>query len=85
VLAKPTGGPFGMYLLSRKDKLLRWTLDISTAEFFAEMIDDLRHVDLKSGSEQLVCGDYREIPVKVSRGELPDDDLMFQPPLAIND
>lgn len=67
----------GMHLVSRKEKVLRWQLDAWTALLFAEMIDELGDADIKSGSEQLSCGDYRAIPVKVSRGEFTDDYLVF--------
>lgn len=68
---------FGMHLVSRKEKILRWRLDASTALLFAEMIGELGSIGIKSGSEQLACGDYRAIPVKVSRGEFTDDYLVF--------
>ena len=71
------GDQLGMHLVSRKDKILRWQLDPSTALLFAEMIDELGDAAIKSGSEQLSCGDYRAIPVKVSRGEFTDDYLVF--------
>jgi hypothetical protein len=67
----------GMHLLSRKEKILRWRLDASTALLFAEMVGELGSAGIKSGSEQLACGDYRAIPVKVSRGEFTDDYLVF--------
>ena len=67
----------GMHVVSRNDKILRWTLDSSTAELFAELVEELAEHDLKSGSERLICGDYREIPVKVSRGEFTDNYLVF--------
>jgi hypothetical protein len=67
----------GMYLVSRKDKALVWTLDQATAELFAETADELAARGLRSGSVRLTCGDYREIPVKVSRGEFTDDYLVF--------
>lgn len=71
--------PLGMYPLSLKDKRLRWSLDAAAAELFADMVDELAVPGRRSGAERLACGDYREIPVKVSRGEFPDDYLMFHP------
>jgi hypothetical protein len=68
-----------MYAVSANDKVLRWRLDRPTAEIFADMIDELARSDVKSGSQALICGDYREIPVKVSRGEFTDDYLVFGP------
>lgn len=68
----------GMLPVSIKDKIFRWSLDELTAEYFAELVDELAEHDRKSGSERLVCGLLEEIPVKVSRGEFTDDYLRFE-------
>ena len=79
-LAAPDNEQLGMRLLSPQRKILRWALASSTAMLFAEMVYELGEPDRKSGSQNLLCGDYREIPVKVSRGEFTDDYLIFGQP-----
>jgi hypothetical protein len=79
-LTAPDHEQLGMRLLSPRQKILRWALEPSTATLFAKLVHELAEPEQKSGSQKLLCGDYREIPVKVSRGEFTDDYLIFGQP-----
>lgn len=70
-------GPPGMHAISLTDKAFLWSLDAATAEYFAELVDQLAAPERKSGSEMLMCDVIGEIPIKVSRGEFTDNFLLI--------
>jgi hypothetical protein len=68
----------GIEPVSLADKTFSWSLDAGTAEYFAELIDELTAPAMRSGSERLECCRIDEIPVKVSHGEFTDDFLLVK-------
>jgi hypothetical protein len=73
LMLSPADGEFGMRDV---EGAFSWRLNDWQARRIAERIETLTPEDNKSGSEILEVGSDGEIPVKVSRGEFPDDFLI---------
>ena len=73
LMLTPADADFGMRDVAGK---FSWKLNDWQAARIAERIETLVPEENKSGSEMLEVGSEGEIPVKVSRGEFPDDFLI---------